>query len=397
MAGSGWLADAPLAVLRGMRYHRKMILSLVLALASPPAEETAVSRCTVAITNQKGVNTLELGLGSKACDEEDRADDAAFLNVLARIRASADILLLPPEDMLELAKREDFRTVFAGRNEYVDEELARNTERFAALLERVRQADLSIPVAYDPGWVVGDDSKRELYAEVINGLRTDRLALESYIANLVRDDAYYAAYLERIAMLASIREDGAQLPERFGEVAKIMQARMTVLGDPPTATAVPWRKVYEPRPGASFTVLYRGFNGPVQGDTLLLRSATDVRQSWVASALTDEELARLLGRIDFETEILGVYAVGEMPNASENLFVTEFGQNKEFDGHLIEVRVGVVGRHCAMVESLSYPFVLVKALSNTEAGLNSSSRANYPDQCVPVMAGKPTLVADPAP
>jgi hypothetical protein len=232
---------------------------------------------------------------------------------------------------------------------------------------------------------------------VIDGLRTDRLALESYIAKLVRDDAYYAAYLERVAMLASIGEDGAELPERFGYVAEILRARMTVLGDPPTETAVPWRKIYEPGPGAPFTVLHRGFNGPVQGDTLLLRSATDVRQSWVANALTEEELSQLLGRINFETEILGVYAVGEMPNASENLFVTGFGQNKEFDGYSIEVRVGVVGEHCAMVESLSYPFVLVKALSNTEEGLNSSSRANYPDQCVPVMAGKPTLVADPAP
>lgn len=374
-----------------------MILSLVLAFASPPVPEASGSRCTVAITNQNGSNTLELGSGSKACDEEGRPEDAAFLKLLARIRANADIMLLPPEDVLELAKREDFRAVFAGRNEYVDEELARNTERFAALLERVRQADLSIPVAYDPGWVVGDDSKRELYAEVIDGLRTDRLALESYVAKLVRDDAYYAAYLERVAMLASIGEEGAQLPERFDEVAKIMRSRMTVLGDPPTATAVPWRKVYEPGPGAPFTVLHRGFNGPVQGDTLLLRSATEVRQSWVASALTEEELARLLGRINFETEILGVYAVGEMSNASENLFVTGFGQNKELDGHSIEVRVGVVGEHCAVVESLSYPFVLVKALSNTEEGLSSSSRANFPDQCVPVMAGKPTLVGDPAP
>ena len=180
-----------------------MILSLVLAFASPPVEEASVSRCTVAITNQKGGNTLELGSGSKVCDEEGRAEDAAFLNVLARIRANADIMLLPPEDMLELAKREDFRTVFAGRNEYVDEELARNTERFAALLERVRQADLSIPVAYDPGWVVADNDKLELYAEVIDGLRTDRLALESYIAKLVRDDAYYAAYL------ASLIHEGA--------------------------------------------------------------------------------------------------------------------------------------------------------------------------------------------
>jgi len=316
--------------------------------------------------------------------------------VLARIRASADFILLPPENVLELAEREDFRAAFAGQSEFVDEELARDPERFEALLDRVRQADLSIPAAYDPGWVVADSNKRELYAEVIDGLRTDTLAMESYIAKLVRDETYYAAYLERVAIFANLRNNGAQLPKRFGEVAEIMQARVDVLGDPPAETAVPWRKVYEPGPNAPFTVLHRGFNGPVQNDTLLFRSSADVRQSWVGNALTEEELSQVLSRIDFETEILGVYAVGEMLNASENLFVTEFGVSEDFGGHSIAVRVGVVGENCDFDQSRSYPFVLVKASSKTEEGLNSTSRANYPDQCAPVMAGKPTVVADPA-
>ncbi len=374
-----------------------MILSLVLALASPATEGASVSRCAAAITDQLGRNALELGAASKACDEEDHSEDAAFLNVLARIRASADLILLPPQNLLELSEREDFREAFASASDFVDEELARNPERFAVLLDRVRQADLSIPIAYDPGWVVVDSDKRELYAEVINGLRTDHLALESYVAKLVRDDAYFAAYLERVAILASIRENDAQFPERFGEVTEIMQARIDILGDPPTATAVPWRKVYEPGPSVPFTVLHRGFNGPVQNDTLLFRSASEVQQSWVGNALSEGELAQILLRIDFETEVLGGYAVGEMSNASENLFVTEFGPNENFGGHSIAVRVGVVGEHCDFEESQSYPFVLVKASSNTEEGLNSTSRANYPDQCVPVMAGNPTLMADPAP
>lgn len=372
-----------------------MLLSIALALTFLPVEEASVSPCTAAITDQIGSNTLQLGAGSKACDEEGRAEDAAFLNVLARIRASADMILLPPQNILELATREDFKAVFAGRGEYVDEELARDAQSFAALLERIRQADLAIPVDYDPGWVVADNNKRELYAEVIDGLRTDKLALESYIAMLVRDDAYYAAYLERVAMLSSIGEDGAQLPERFGEVAKIMRARVDILGDPPTQTAVPWRKVYEPGPNAPFAVLHRGFNGPRQNDALLFRSASDLRDSWVGTALSDEELLQVISRIDFGTEVLGAYAVGEMRNASENLFVTEFGPNEDFGGHSIAVRVGVVGEHCDVEESRSYPIVLVKASSNEEDGLNSQSGANFPDQCVPVMDGEPTVAPTP--
>jgi hypothetical protein len=372
-----------------------MILAFILALASPPVEEAPVSPCAFAIDDPKGSNTLELGAASRACEEEGRAEDAAFLNVLVQIRASADFILLPPQDVLELAEREEFRAVFADRGEFVDEELARNPERFTTLLDRVRKADLSIPAEYDPGWAVADNDKRALYAEVIDGLRTDKLAMESYVAKLVRDETYFAAYLERVAILANLPENGAQLPERFGEVTKIMRERVDVLGEPPTETAVPWKKVYKPGPNAPFTVLHRGFNGPVQGEKLLFRSSAEVRQSWVRNALSEEELSEVLSRIDFDTEVLGVYAVGEMPNASENLFVTEFGPQEDFDRHSIAVRVGVVGERCGFEPSRSYPFVLVKASSKTKGGMNATSRANYPDQCEPVMAGKPTLADDP--
>ncbi len=372
-----------------------MILTLVLALTFQPVEEEPSSPCAIAIIDQKGGNTLELGTGSKACEEEGRAEDAAFLNVLARIRASADFILLPPEDVLKLAQRSDFKAAFAARSEFVDEAIARDPERFTALMDRVLQADLSIPAEYDPGWAIGDTDKRALYAEVIDGLRTDKIAMESYIARLVRDEAYFAAYLERVAILADLPENAAQLPERFAEVAKIMQERADVLGEPPTATAVPWRKVYEPGPNAPFTVLHRGFNGPVQSEALLFRSPIEARQSWVGNALTQEELLQVLSRVDFETELLGLYAVGERLNASENLFVTDFGPKEDFDGHSIAVRVGVVSEHCGFEPSRSYPFILVKASSKTEGGLNSRSLVNYPDDCAPVMASKPTVVADP--
>lgn len=368
--------------------------ALFLVLASLPTAPAPASPCAVAIIDTNGSNVLELGTGAKACDEEGRAEDAAFLTLLARIRATADFLLLPPKDVLDLAERKDFGAVFAGSGEFVDEAIARDPERFAALLERVRKADLSIPAAYDPGWVVADRDKREIYAEVIDGLRTDALAMETYIAKLVRDEAYYAAYLERVAIL---RANEQELPKRFGEVTRIMRARVAVLGEPPSETAVPWRKVFEPDPEAPFTVLHRGFNGPDQSDASLFRSVGEVRQSWVAKALSEEELSQLLSRIDFATEILGVYAVGEMRNASENLFVTEFGPRDDLEGHSIDVRVGVVREDCGFGQSRSYPFVLVKVSSQLEEGLMSTARSNYPDQCVPVMSGKPTAVIEKAP
>ena len=371
-----------------------MILALVLTFASPFVEGEHFSSCALAIAGHEGKNIFELGAGSKACEEEGRVDDAAYLELLTRIRLGADLTLLPPEDLHNLFRRPDFGEVFPNSGEFVEEALARDPERFAALIERVRNADLTIPVEYDPGWAIGDDGKRALYAEVIDGLRTDRLAMESYIASLVRDEVYFAAYLERVAMLTN-PEDGAPPPERFDDVAEIMQARVSVLGDPPTETAVPWRKVYDPSPNAPFTVLYRGFNGPAQSEPLLFRSPSEVRQSWVVNALSQEELSGILSQIDFENEILGLYAVGDMLNATENIFVTEFGPQLGFGGYTIAVRVGVVGEHCGLELSRSYPFVLVKAPSQTGGELTSMNRANYPDQCAPVMVGEPTLVTDP--
>lgn len=366
-----------------------MILAVVLALASPSVEKAAVSPCALAIIDHERSNTLKFGTGSKACEREGRQDDAAFLGVLARIRLSADLILLPPEDTVELTKRSDFRVILTDRGAFIDEEIARDPERFALLLDRVRKTNLAIAAEYDPGWVIARSNKRVLYAEVIDGLRTDTLAMENYIAKLVRDETYFAAYRERVAMLAAIPDNGAKLPERFGEVAKIMQARVDVLGKPPTESAVVWRKVYGPGPNEPFTVLHRGFNGSVQDEALLFRSPIEVRQSWVGNALSQEELSQVLSRVDFESEVLGLYAVGEMSNATENLFVTEFGPQKDFGGHSIAVRVGVVGEYCGFESSRSYPFVLVKASSRMKGGLDSMSRANYPDQCVPVMAGKP--------
>lgn len=371
-----------------------MILSLILALSPPTVESVPVSPCSLAVAHQKGRNALELGAGSKACEDEGRVDDAAFLTLLTQIRATADFILLPPQDVLVLAERSEFRAVFANGDEFVNEQLARDPQRFAALLDRVRQADLGLATEYHPGWAIADDDKRSLYAEVIDGVRTDKLAMESYVAKLVRDEAYFAAYLERVAILADLPQDGAQLPKRFSEVTKIMRTRMDILGSPPTESAVPWRKVYQPGANAPFAMLYRGFNGPPQSEALLFRSPTELLQSWVGSALSEAELLEVLSRVDFETELLGVYAVGEIANATENLFVTEFGPTEDFDGHSIAVRVGVLGEHCDFEPSRSYPFVLVKASSKTKEKLTATSRANYPDQCALVMKSSPTLVAD---
>lgn len=373
-----------------------MFVAFVLALSTPAVSSQPHSPCDLAISDYKGANTFELGIGFKTCEEESRADDAAFLALLARIRVTADLILLPAKDILELTRREDFNAAFAGGGDYVDEELARDPERFALLLERVRASDLSIETAYDPGWVVDDSNKLALYADVIDGLRTDRLALESYVATLVRDDLYFEAYRERKAILANLSENETQLPDRFGELVKTMQERKAVLGAPPTQTAVAWREVYRPSPEASFTILHRGFNGPEGNDTLLIRSPTELTQSWVGNALSQQELTGVLSQIDFGQEVLGVMALGEMPNATENFFVTEFGPD-DYDAHSIAVRVGVVvdTAQCDFEPSRSYPFILVKASSQADGGLTSMSRANYPDQCAPVMTGVPTLVAEP--
>ena len=375
-----------------------MLASLVLALlAASPASEPA-SACSESVETYRARTSLELAQGYAACIDEGRIDDAAFLDLLARIRFQTDIVLLTPADILSLFEQPEFAKTYTRAGDYVDENLARDPQRFDALVQRVLAADLSVSDDYQPGWPVEPQVKRHLYAAVAEGVRTDTLALERYIATLVRDDAYFEAYSERKPMFETWGEEHPpEWEARLGELQAIMEARAELIGDPPSKSAVPWREVYRPGPEAPFTALYIGFNGPADGGAAIFGSAAEVRASWLASALDAPALETLLAATDFEREIIGVYAVGEMINATENSFVTELGPNDNFSGYSLAVKVGVAGEECGFEPQISYPFLLAKAPrgSDSENEVTSSSRANFPDQCAPVVSGSAVSVDDP--
>lgn len=367
-----------------------MHILLAFALAAASAELPAGSPCSAALESYAQRSSVDLVDGYFSCIGEGRIDDAAFLDLLVRIRASSDMLLFEPLDPMSLLEDPRFQAVYARGRAYIDETLARDPQRFDALLERVRDADLSVSADYHPGWEAKISTKRALYEEVVIGMREDTLALERYVATLVRDEVYFAAYLERVAMLEAIEENGSSsLPERFGELSAVMSQRQAVLGEPPQGSAVPWREIYEPKSDALFTMLHRGFNGTKGSGNELFRDAETLSESWVGRAIGANKMTEILAAVNFDSEVVAVFAVGEMRSASRNVFVTEFGQEEDFEGYSIRVTVGVVADECGFEPGSSYPFVVVKAPSSGEGQITSSFRQNYPDRCEGIMAGDP--------
>ncbi|MGB3753712.1 MAG: hypothetical protein WA954_07420 [Parerythrobacter sp.] len=374
-----------------------MILLSALALATSPIEAPATvvaeQSCIQAVDSYSGATSLVLANAVTPCLALERAEDAAFLLMLTKLRFAADIALFRPVDITGEFDSAPFVAAYAMSDDFVDETLARDPERFEAVMDRVRAAELSVPFDYQPGWTFVSDAKRDLYDVVVEGMRTDQLALEYYVARLVRDDAYFTAYQKRRRILASLTDERA-LPDEYGTMSDVMRRRVAVLGDPPEGSAVPWSRVYRPGPEAAFDTLAVGFDGPASDGTAIFESAGAVEQSWVGRVLGEAQLAQVLAEVDFTREVVGVYAVGEMQNATGNTIATHFEADREKGGYAFSVVVGVVGADCASGRTRSYPFVVATTARGTGTQITASSRANFPDQCQPVRSGRPIAVGD---
>ncbi len=358
-----------------------MLLSLVLAL-SPMADAAAEPQraCSQAVVTYAGETSLVLAEGYGACLAEMRSGDAAFLLMLTKVRFATDMVIYQPEDAVSMLDDAQFVSAYALGSRFVDETLARDMGRSTRSWRGCATRTFPYHPATVPAGRSLRGSKQALYDAVANGTRTDQLASEEYVARLVRDDAYFAAYLERKAIIAALAEDGA-LPDGYHTLAGIMAARKAIVGDPPEGSAVPWSEVYRPGPDAGFETLAVGFDGPAKGGSEIFESAGAVAQSWVGPVLGKAQLAHVLADVDFTQNVVGVYAIGEMQNATGNTIATHFEANREYGGYAFGVAVGVVGADCATVRTRSYPFVVAKTARGSGTQITASSRGNFPDQC----------------
>jgi hypothetical protein len=158
---------------------------------------------------------------------------------------------------------------------------------------------------------------------------------------------------------------------------------------PQPEDTIPYARLNEQDPDLAERQLATGFNGPATWGEYIFRSEAEVRQSWLAVALSDQEIEALLTRTDFARQVLVGVSFGRRLNASGQVIISELAYQARFRGYSIAVRIGVVPESCGIRFTGSYPFVVGVVAAVPGAGVQGYSSSNFPDKCGPIVSGEP--------
>lgn len=130
-----------------------------------------------------------------------------------------------------------------------------------------------------------------------------------------------------------------------------------------------------------FMQLNVGFNAPAGIPfRLYYANAEEVRQSWVASSLTEQQLASVLNEMDFDRQVLLAMAAGTRHNLTGTVSIQKIKvTNTSVTPY---IHLGVNEEHCAEPEKESFPFVLLAIeWPKTKKLTLGIYHQNYPDGC----------------
>lgn len=243
-----------------MTYHRRVrglvpfLTVLILALSSPSDAQTnggVLARlksidpktltgadCSSQIAKASSSNGPELIYGGAVCNAVGRPEDSSFLMIAGQIRATADVLLLPPATQADDQSLMDlYGMLWAGggvggvKDEVLRDPSAR--ERFLRAFENWRPA---YSPSYHPGWTARRRPDTAKYEATVAVGKAEARQYFDRVVRLVSDDQYYSLHREYMQLLEQNR-DGIQAdtPEgkRLDELQNRMIKRMLALGVDP--------------------------------------------------------------------------------------------------------------------------------------------------------------------
>ena len=359
---------------------------------SDPAPE-GPGACSEAVTQAQRLNGPALFRGASVCFEADRRFDGSFLMLAGQVRAMTDMTLLrPSDDRSEIAAAELYGFIYARAGGAGDDALYRDPAATRRLLERVEAWQPAFFDRYDPGWAYKPLAEAASYEATAREVKAHRIAQLQGYAQLIRRDDYYEASQE-LARLQAANPDGFDAESEDGRRAMELTELMWKLGreaetPPPPRGSEAFR--FEPDPDADYEQLHVGFNGPARPHAAVFETEDAARASWLAKALKEAELAALLSKVDFETQVLVAFSVGERTTATGALYVTDVRYNAILESFSVSGRVGVNQRDCGLAEAKSYPFALAAAKRPPVVpGYPSFSVSNFGDGCRPPKSGDP--------
>jgi hypothetical protein len=316
-----------------------------------------------AVSKAATLNSFELLDAAIVCRKAARSQDQNFFSVIGRARAAADIKIFKPNDR-ENSKRTliALQLMFTGLHELMAIEPLVQAGEVDALVSRVRKAGLVTLPAYTPGWHFETNSKTDVYREyLVERLELEIWSLRNFALRMQNKEFFAAAVALNKSINSSGRPNGEihSLRTTLDEIGKSLPELPS-----PTAYLVSFKFDIYQRLNKQEGELAKmqiavAFGGTVKRGVKVFKTETEFRQSSVAKAFSDDELNAALSKVDFVTQLLFAVNIGETRRASGQILFGGIYPSWQHDGHVLSVRVGVLGDNCFAETAKSYPFFLV--------------------------------------
>ena len=202
-------------------------------LKSIDASNLAEADCNLQIASANKANAADLIYGGRLCAAVEKPLEASFLLLVGQLRATSDILLMPP------ATQADDRSLmplygmlyYGGGLNGVDDDVLHDPVRRARLFELLDRWSPFYSPTYDPGWNVRKRPDANLYATTIARAKADLGKNLDRVVRLDSDDQYYALQRQYNELLARIpKSDGLKAGTSDYKLFDNLQVRMRERG-----------------------------------------------------------------------------------------------------------------------------------------------------------------------
>lgn len=180
-------------------------------------------------------NGPDLIFGGRVCELVGNLEESSFLFMAGQLRASTDLLLLPPATQADDQGLIDLYGLlyFGGGVSGIKDEVLREPESRKRFLKSIEEWAPVYEPSYDPGW---NARKRPDEAKYRATIAEGKAGLNQYLdrtVRLVSDDQYYAAHRQQMQLLERNRSGiKPETPEGklFDELQRRKRERAITLG-----------------------------------------------------------------------------------------------------------------------------------------------------------------------
>jgi hypothetical protein len=379
-----------------------MVLCLSVFAHAPGTAAQATSgsasvKCDAAIAGAAELSGIDLFAAIPDCAESGRNRDINFLVIAGQLKAMTDLTILTPADeKANMAAGALYGQLYYQFGGLGFDEVYRSPTDVDWLEHQLRNATPTFSGTYNPGWSYKQSAKIDIYDAFYRRQLEERIWQMRNHALLIQNDDYFAIQQEmndllrdnRILVQGSAAEaKHAELSKTLGETAKHI-AQLP----PPRLDASFVDRLNEQEPDMAALQVATGYNGPASGGVDVFPSETEVRASWLASALSADQLEAMLDRTDFSSQVLIAYRFGEYQNASGKVVLADLSYDSGMPGYDISVRIGVVPQGCDLPSAASYPFLVGQAPAVAGAEVRGRSMSNFDGGCVPIVSADPVAL-----